>query len=98
MANILWMGKPNQEIIVNTNRDLTGATSVLLQIKMPDGTPATWTPATYDIPSGEITYITNGVNDVTMIGEYVLQANVSINDVPLPPGNKGYFRVQQAIY
>jgi hypothetical protein len=98
MANVLWMGKAGQTILVDTNIPLSGTVVAVLQVKMPDGTFAAW-PATVSNPtSGQLSYTTNGTSDVTEVGEYVIQANVTLNSVQLPPGKKGYFRVQQAIY
>jgi hypothetical protein len=98
MSDALWKGKSGQQLIVKTNRALTGATTVLLKIQKPDHTVVTWTPTSYNLTTGDISYITEGTADVTLVGEYVVQAYVEIAGVALPPGKKGYFKVQNAIF
>jgi len=100
MADAFWAGKPGQQLTIKTNRALTGATSVLIKIKKPDGTTASWTPSSYEVSTGDIYYTTDGTTDIpdTLLGEYVGQAYVEIVGVALPPGKKFYFQVQKAIY
>ncbi|GEM_PF-2273247 len=97
MSDVIWAGKPGQQITVKTNRALTGATSVLLKIKRPDLTAAVWTPDSWDVVTGDILYTTVGT-EITQIGEYVVQAYVEVSGIALPPGKKGYFQVNTAIY
>ena len=98
MVDSFFMGKPGQLLLVKTNRALTGATTVKLKIQKPDLTQTVWTPSSYVIATGDISYITDGTTDITMLGEYVVQAYVEITGSPLPPGKKGYFRVIKAVY
>ena len=98
MSDILWQGKPGQSITIKTNRALTGATLVRIKGLKPDGTAILWTPGSYDVVTGDISYTTDGTTDVTLVGEYVIQAYVEISGIALPPGNKGYFHVQKATY
>lgn len=96
-TDVIWAGKAGQEITVKTNRSLSTATLVRLKVKLPDLTTTVWTPGSYDVTTGDISYTTSGT-DVTQIGEYVVQAYVEVGGNPLPPGKKGYFTVQSAIY
>lgn len=98
MSDSFFMGKPGQMILVKTNRAITGASLVRLKIEMPDLTKVVWTPSSYNLTTGDITYITDGTTDITQIGEYVVQAYVELNGTALPPGKKGYFHCQKAIY
>jgi hypothetical protein len=98
MSDAFFRGFSGQQLIVKTNRDLTGATSVLLKVQKPDKTVVTWTPTSYNLSTGDINYVTEGTADVNLVGEYVVQACVEIAGTPLPPGRKGYLKVTNAIW
>lgn len=70
---LIFQGTIGLQITVLTSCDLTSATSRKLKVVKPDGTNVTWTP-TCPVPSDGKLYYTTVAADLTLFGDYFLQA------------------------
>ena len=74
-----YTGEIGSIVIVNTDVDLTTATTVELHVKKPDGTVVVWIPTVYTIQSSEpnqyLRYLTLS-GDLDQAGKYYVQPYV----------------------
>jgi len=73
-----YVGEVGTELVVRCGRDLTGAASLKLSVKRPDGSVVEWTAEQAYQRKDSIRYITKP-GDFTVPGEYQLQSKVYLN-------------------
>jgi len=71
----IYIGDVGTEIIINLQTDITTATNILLNVKKPNGTDATWIPAIYD--EKYLRYIIQS-GDFNQYGRYVIQPSLTL--------------------
>jgi hypothetical protein len=73
-----YVGEVGTELVVKCGRDLTGAASLKLSVKRPDGSVVEWTGERAFQRKDSIRYITKR-GDFNVAGEYELQSKVDLN-------------------
>lgn len=72
----IYVGDIGTEFQVDTCTTLTGATTLELLVRKPDGTFATWTGAILDLTKIKYTTV---ANDLNQVGFYSLHAHVVLS-------------------
>ena len=67
------------KVIIETDEDISGATTLEFEVLRPDGTEATWT-AVYSLEGSNktLTYTTTATTDLSVAGKYKLQPYIEI--------------------
>ena len=75
MADKHYINEEGTEIIVDCGSAITGATSLALKVKKPDGTLVSWTPIIYE--TNYLKYVVVS-GDFNQSGTYYLQASLTL--------------------
>ena len=72
----IYVGQSNLRISVSTGADITGHTTVTLEIKKPAGSATSWTCTVDDASTGAIYYDIPTSTTLDVAGTYLIQAKV----------------------
>ena len=76
MTAKVYVGDVGTAIELDTTVDISGASSVAIEVKKPDGTTATWSGTVTGTGNTKIRYVTT-TGDIDQAGIYFLQAAVT---------------------
>ncbi|EKO39697.1 MAG: hypothetical protein B193_1577 [Solidesulfovibrio magneticus str. Maddingley MBC34] len=81
MADTIYQGDVGLEILVDCGRDLTGAASPTLRVRLPSGATRTWPAAVAGSgqDAAKLRYVTRS-GDLAEAGVYKLQAVLTLGD------------------
>jgi hypothetical protein len=71
----IYQGQTDLTIALSTKKDLTGATSLKIKFKKPDGISGEWTATTPNAVEGIIEYEVDS-NDVDTVGKWTVWAKI----------------------
>lgn len=81
MAESIYQGDVGLEILVDCGRDIAGAVSAALAVRLPSGAVRTWPAAVAGLgqTASHLRYVT-GPNDLAEAGTYKVQAVLTLGD------------------
>jgi len=81
MADTIYQGDVGLEVLLDCGRDISGAGSPAMSVKIPSGAVRTW-PATIKTLDGATRYLryVTRAGDLDEVGLYRIQASLSVGD------------------
>ena len=77
MATKAYIDDIGTEILIDMRESIAAATGITLNVKKPDGTEVSWTPAIYNV--NFLRYITIA-DDLDQHGKYTIQPSLTLGD------------------
>lgn len=82
----IYKGQTKLTIKVNLGVDISGATSTLLKYEKPDGNSGNFIATILSATTGDIQYIPASINDLDVVGEWVMWGYVVFSDGKIASG------------
>lgn len=90
----IYVGQSSLRLKLTTGVDITGATTLQIKYKKPNGATGEWTALEYDETNGVI-YYDFAANELDVSGRWIVWAYVIFSDGRDAPGEPYKFRVYE---